>query len=361
MMRLVPLAAACLSASIAVPTASAAPPQQPAFPEPATKSAVVTRTTDAITIDGVLDEPIWKAAPTIGELTQRQPDEGRDPTERTDVTLLYDRDNLYVGVIAYDSEPHRVIGTQMARDASLAADDRVEILLDTFRDQRSAFYFATNPSGALVDGLVGSGQLNADWDAIWDVRTSRTDQGWTAEFVIPFKSLSFPSGRGVWGFNIARHIYRRLEEGRWSGARLDTQFYQLSEAGEITSLVDLTQGIGLDVRPFLAGRLAARRAARTTSVESRASTVLQHHPQPEADGHGQHRLRRDRSRRAPDQPLALLGALSGEAIVLPPGCECLHLRQHRAGAGGRHPSGRRRRVSVLQPADRFARRAGGAD
>jgi Domain of unknown function (DUF5916)/Carbohydrate family 9 binding domain-like len=254
MMRLVPLAAACLSASIAVPMASAAPPQQPALPEPATKSAVVTRTTDAITIDGVLDEPIWKVAPTIGELTQRQPDEGRDPTERTDVTLLYDRDNLYVGVIAYDSEPHRVIGTQMARDASLAADDRVEILLDTFRDQRSAFYFATNPSGALVDGLVGSGQLNADWDAIWDVRTSRTDQGWTAEFMIPFKSLSFPSGRGVWGFNIARHIYRRLEEGRWSGARLDTQLYQLSEAGEVTSLVDLTQGIGLDVRPFLAGR-----------------------------------------------------------------------------------------------------------
>ena len=102
---------------------------------------------------------------------QRQPEQGRPPTERTDVTLLYDRDHLYVGVVAYDSEPQRVIGTQMARDASLAADDRVEILLDTFRDQRSAFYFATNPSGALVDGLVANGQLNADWDAIWDVRT----------------------------------------------------------------------------------------------------------------------------------------------------------------------------------------------
>ena len=98
----------------------------------------------------------------------------------------------------------RVIGTQMARDASLASDDRIEILLDTFRDQRSAFYFATNPSGALVDGLVANGQLNADWDAIWDVRTRRTDQGWIAEFAIPFKSLSFPAGRTVWGFNIAR-------------------------------------------------------------------------------------------------------------------------------------------------------------
>ncbi len=224
------------------------------LPPPATKSAVVTSTTEAITIDGVLDEPIWKTAPTIGDLTQRQPRQGLPPTERTDVTLLSDGEYLYVGVVAFDSEPRRVIGTQMARDASLASDDRVEILLDTFRDQRSAFYFATNPSGALVDGLVASGQLNADWDAIWDVRTRRTDQGWTAEFAIPFKSLSFPSAGTVWGFNIARHVYRKLEEDRWSGARLSTQLYQLSEAGEITNLEGLTQGIGLDVRPFLAGR-----------------------------------------------------------------------------------------------------------
>ena len=143
----------------------------------------------------------------------------------------------------------------MARDASLAADDRVEILLDTFRDQRSAFYFATNPSGALVDGLVASGQLNAEWDAIWTVRTRRTEAGWVAEFAIPFKSLSFPAGQTAWGFNIARHVYRKLEENRWSGARLDMQFNQVSEAGEITNLVGLTQGIGLDVRPFLAGRV----------------------------------------------------------------------------------------------------------
>src|SRR5687768_1620999 len=253
MIRFAPLAAACLTAWLAAPTVRAAPRQQPTPPEPTTKSAVVTPAT-AITLDGVLDEPIWRAAPAIGDLTQRQPEQGQAPTERTAVTLLYDRNYLYVGVVAHDSEPQRVIGTQMARDASLAADDRVEILLDTFRDQRSAFYFATNPSGALVDGLVANGQLNADWDAIWDVRTRRTDQGWTAEFAIPFKTLSFPGDRMVWGFNIGRHVYRKLEEDRWSGARLDTQLYQLSEAGEITNLAGLTQGIGLDVRPFLAGR-----------------------------------------------------------------------------------------------------------
>jgi hypothetical protein len=254
MKRFVPLAAACFSGCLAIPAASAAPRQQTTPPELVPRSAVVTSITEAITIDGVLDEPIWSSAPKIGALIQRQPAPGRPPTEATDVTLLYDQDHLYVGVVSYDSEPRRVIGTQMARDASLSSDDRVEILLDTFRDQRSAFYFATNPSGALVDGLVASGQLNADWDAIWDVRTRRTDQGWIAEFAIPFKSLSFPAGRTVWGFNIARHVYRKLEENRWSGARLDTQLYQVSEGGEITNLVGLTQGIGLDVRPFLAGR-----------------------------------------------------------------------------------------------------------
>lgn len=254
MTRVVALTAACLSGFLAAAAATAAPRRQSPSPGSAPKTAVVTPTTDAITIDGVLDEPIWRSAPTIGDLTQRQPDEGQVPTQRTDVTLLYDRDFLYVGVVAYDAEPERVIGTQMARDGSLGSDDRVEILLDTFQDQRSAFYFATNPSGALVDGLVANGQLNADWDAIWDVRTRRTGQGWTAEFAIPFKSLSFPSARTVWGFNVARHIYRRLEEDRWSGATLDTQLYQLSEAGAITNLEGLTQGIGLDVRPFLAAR-----------------------------------------------------------------------------------------------------------
>ena len=254
MKRFVPLVAAYLCGCLAIPAASADPRQQATSTGPVLRTAVVTATTEAITIDGVLDEPIWRSAPTIGDLIQRQPLPGRSPTERTDVTLLYDRDHLYVGVIAHDSEPRRVIGTQMARDSSLASDDRVEILLDTYRDQRSAFYFATNPSGALVDGLVASGQLNADWDAIWDVRTRRTDQGWIAEFAIPFKSLGFPAGQTAWGFNIARHVYRKLEEDRWSGARLDTQLYQVSEAGEITNLVGLTQGIGLDVRPFLAGR-----------------------------------------------------------------------------------------------------------
>src|SRR5262245_3260451 len=176
---------------------SAAFPQQTPLPP---RDAAVTSIDTEITIDGVLDESAWTAAPAIGDLVQRQPLPGLPPTERTRVTLLRDKDNLYIGIVAYDSEPRRIIGTQMERDAGLGSDDRIEILLDTFRDQRSAFYFATNPSGAFVDGLTfGDAQLNTEWDSIWRVRTRRTNEGWVAEFAIPFRSLTFPAGSDMWG------------------------------------------------------------------------------------------------------------------------------------------------------------------
>ena len=252
-------------AASAATTAWATPGQQePAAPA---KSAVVAITASPITVDGSLDEEAWRTAPAIGALTQREPRTGEPPTERTDVRLLHDENALYIGVMSYDSEPDRIIGTDMTRDGALRSEDRVEIVLDTYGDQRNAFYFATNPSGALVDGLVfANGQSNLEWDAIWTVRTRRTSEGWSAEFEIPFKSLSFPSGRTRWGFNISRTIQRKLEEARWSGARLQTQFFQVSEAGEITNLEGLSQGVGLHVRPFLAGRWVHRRVGESDTI-----------------------------------------------------------------------------------------------
>lgn len=233
------------------------------------RTAEVTVITGAINVDGVLDEEAWQSSPPIGELIQRQPVPGATPSEETEVTLLRDRDNLYIGVVAHDSEPGSVLGSQLARDGNLNSDDRIEILLDTFRDQRNAFYFATNPAGALVDGLTyANGELNTDWDTTWDVGTRRTETGWTAEFMIPFKSLSFPDEGRVWGFNLSRQIYRRLEDVRWSGARLETQFLQVSEAGEIGTFEGLNQGIGVEVRPFVSGNALRIDDAGTTDVSA---------------------------------------------------------------------------------------------
>jgi len=206
-------------------------------------------------VDGDLNEDAWQNSPSIGAILQREPQPGTAASEPTEVKLLYDDRALYIGVLCRDSQPGKVIGTRMARDASLQDDDRIEILLDTFHDRRNAFYFATNPAGALVDGLIiENGELNREWDAIWTVRVRRTSQGWSAEFAIPFKSLSFRAGQSAWGFNFSRSIKRKIEEDRWAGARLELEFFQVSEAGEITGLEGISQGIGLDIRPFAAGR-----------------------------------------------------------------------------------------------------------
>jgi len=280
---------------IAQPLLYAAAPQEPANEQaggstlqqpttaqaPSAKSAVVTTIMSTINVDGLLDEPVWQTAPKIGDLTQREPQTGDNPTEQTDVTLLHDADYLYIGVVCYDSEPEQVIGTQMARDANLNSDDRIELLFDTYNDQRNAFYFATNPAGALVEGLVfANGQSNLQWDAIWTVRTRRTSEGWTAEFAIPFKSLSFPSGGTVWGFNVARHIQRKLEDDRWSGARLELQFFQVSEAGHISVPDSLTQGIGLDVRPFIGGRLLHAAATGVDTVTGKPGLDMSYNVTP---------------------------------------------------------------------------------
>jgi len=252
-MRHAPVLIMLLQWALQVDAASQQSPV-PAGSAAETRVGFVHRTAAPITVDGALDEAAWEAAAPIGDLVQREPRPGQQPSQRTEVKLLADADHLYIGVRCYDSEPGRVIGTQMVRDAVLR-DDRIEILLDTYRDQRTAFYLATNPLGVLVDGLIlANGEISLEWDAIWLVRTRQTAEGWDSEFAIPFKSLSFPRGSGVWGFNLSRTVERLREENRWSGARLQTQFTQVAEAGEIAGLEGVSQGVGLDLRPFLAGR-----------------------------------------------------------------------------------------------------------
>jgi hypothetical protein len=234
--------------------ANASPLRVPSLTDDAPR-AVISRSASRIIVDGVLDEPAWETATTIGEIRQREPHQGEKATERTEVKVLYDSQNLYIGVMCFDSDPTQIIGTQMARDGDLSADDRIEILIDTFRDRHNAFYFATNPLGALVDALIiENGEASPEWDAIWFVRTHRTEQGWSAEFSIPFKSLAFHRGQQVWGFNVSRTIKRKLEEDRWAAPRLDLEFYQVAEAGEIVGFDDIRQGRGLDVRPYLANK-----------------------------------------------------------------------------------------------------------
>ena len=214
---------------------------------------LAARITQPITLDGQLNEPVWQRAPVGSDFRQREPDEGAPASQATEVRVLYTATHLYVGVLCHDSDLSAAVATRFNRDANLAADDRVTLLFDTFSDRRNAFKFQTNSVGARVDELIGhEGETdNRDWNGIWNVKTARSPSGWSAEFEIPFQTLSYAPGQSSWGFNVQRMIKRANEETVWTGYRQTLDFDRVSHAGRLTGLHDMSQGLGLDFSPFL--------------------------------------------------------------------------------------------------------------
>ena len=212
---------------------------------------VASRITSRIQVDGVLDEPAWQGSPSIDNLVQVEPRPGEPPTEVTHVWVAYNKEFLYVAVRCLDSDTRQIVATEMRRDAELGENDSIEIVLDTYHDHRNAYYFATNAAGALVDGRITENQERAlEWDGIWLVRTRVDDRGWTAEFEIPFKTIGFSPGLAEWGFNVSRYLARVRETSRWASPSLDVRLNQMVRAGHITGLDGMSQGIGLDVKPY---------------------------------------------------------------------------------------------------------------
>ena len=203
-------------------------------------------------MDGKLDEAAWQRAKPIGRLNQVVPNEGAASTEETDVRVLYDADNIYFGIICFDSDPSAIVSTKLTRDAGLDVDDNIAITLDTFFDQRNGFLFQVNPSGARTDAQISNNtdHLSYDWDGIWNAASRITDRGWEAEIAVPFKTLRFKPGQATWGLNVERQIKRHNETNRWAGARRSSWVTNFADAGRLENMPDVRQGKGLDIRPY---------------------------------------------------------------------------------------------------------------
>ena len=158
-----------------------------------------------------------------------------------------------MGVSAFDSEPDRLLGNTMKRDEFLRGDGRFMWTIDTFLDQQTGYFFEMNPSGLMADALIlaGGGNQRA-WDGIWDAYVLRHDEGWTIELEIPFRTLNFDPDAPAWGINFQRTIRRRNEENYWEGHERNQQLQRMSDAGLLLGISDVTQGCGLDVKPYLA-------------------------------------------------------------------------------------------------------------
>lgn len=215
----------------------------------------------SIRLDGVLDEPAWRQATPAADFLQQDPDEGEPATERTEVFILYDRDNLYLGVMLYDSDPDGIIAYQKQRDARINTDDRFLWILDTFMDGRTGYFFEINPLGLMGDGLLGGGggggsprfPVNKSWDGIWEARSTKGAYGWSAEVRIPFRTLNFDPSLDTWGINFSRTVVRKNEESLWNGHRRNQGIFESVHAGRLTGLRGMSQGRGLEAKPYAAG------------------------------------------------------------------------------------------------------------
>ncbi len=237
---------------LALPVAASAQSQPPQVERP---TAGATRTSAVIKVNGQLDEAAWADAVPIGRLMQRVPEENAAATEDTEIRVLYTTTTLYFGILCRDRTPNAIVSTRLTRDADIESDDGILIALDPFLDHRNGFFFAVNPAGARVDGQIENNaeDLSTDWDGIWEAAARITPEGWVAEIAIPFKTLRFKPGQTVWGLNIERLIKRRNEADLWATPRRDNWVTNMAQAGRLEGIEGISQGRGLDIRPYVSG------------------------------------------------------------------------------------------------------------
>ncbi len=220
--------------------------------------ASAQRITTPPTIDGKLDEEVWRSGTPISDFVQRELNEGVPASERTEVRLATDGQYLYIGARMFDREPRLIVPGEKIRDVQLANSDHIAFIFDTYHDRQNGFVFATTPAGIEYDGQViregeggganvagqnrmqagAMGGFNVNWDASWAVVTTIDSLGWTAESRIPYSTLRFQSGseEQTWGLNVSRNIRRKNEELYWSFIPRQFNLYRLSLAGELSKL-----------------------------------------------------------------------------------------------------------------------------
>ncbi len=211
-------------------------------------------------IDGRLNDEAWKNAAIIDQLYQREPNPGQPVSEKTLIYVCYDANHLFIGVRCFD-DPAKITAKEMARDANLANDDRVQVILDTFLDHRNGYWFQIGPRGSFGDATISENGavFNKDWNGVWDSRARILSDGWEAEMAIPFKTIGFDKDISTWGIKFIRHIKRKMESSYWPAANVNNYKFQVSDAGLIEGIQQISQGIGLDVSPYIIGGMDTKR------------------------------------------------------------------------------------------------------
>ena len=221
------------------------------------KPVIITKQieTGKIKLDGLLEESEWKMVQPATNFIQRDPHEGEPSTEKSEVYVIFDENNLYIGAMLYDRDPSGILAYQKRRDQSLRTDDRFMWILDTFSDGRTGYFFEVNPAGLMGDGLIIGNEsywgTNKDWNGIWDARVVIIPEGWSVEVMIPFQTLNFNPDLDTWGINFQRTVRRKNEDSKWAGYERNKKLTSPIHAGHLKGLKNLYQGRGIEIKPYI--------------------------------------------------------------------------------------------------------------
>jgi hypothetical protein len=235
--------------------------------EEGTSTVRAVRLTEGLTLDGHLDEAIYRTIEPASGFIQQDPQSGEAATEDTQIWVFFDDSNIYVAMRCLDSQPDKMVANEMRRDnRNIWLNDNVILVFDTFHDRRGGFFFQTNPVGGVRDALViDENTTNYDWNTVWDVKSRRYDGGWTAEMAIPFKSLRYPRDRTqTWGFNVQRAVRSKNELSLLSPVPrsfVGSGVFKLSSAATLVGIEPPGAARNLELKPSLLSNLTTNRAA----------------------------------------------------------------------------------------------------
>jgi hypothetical protein len=223
------------------------------------------RLAEPLTLDGRLDDPLYRVTLPIDEFVQQEPREGEPASEKTEVWVAYDDDAIYVGARLWESDSSRRVMSDMRRDASnLYNNDHFAVMIDTFHDRRNGYLFFANAQGGMSDAQVANENANVDWNTIWETKSANFDGGWTIEFRIPFRSIRFQEGARVWGINFRRNVRWKTETAFLAAVPASYGVNGINRASSAATLVGLEAParIGnIDVKAYALGSTLANRIA----------------------------------------------------------------------------------------------------
>lgn len=226
--------------------------------------------TQEIQIDGLLNESPWQGGTIATEFTQQEPFVGNVARVRTTVRLVYDEHHLYIGAMLHDPQPGEIKADERQRDGAFNRSDAFAVLIDTYHDHQSAFFFETNPLSAMSDALVSQegSQVNKDWDGLWKVKAARIQSGWSLEIKIPFKTLRFRSGNSKdWGIQFRRRVPHLKEISFWSPLSTEQTLFDVSLAGHLSGIETTSQDKPFSIKPYVKG--SYERDPATTNTGSK--------------------------------------------------------------------------------------------